>query len=337
MNKTLIVTVVLMAVLAQLTWGADDSTPRIEFSWAGGHSNIKTAEVQVKDSGKVLVQYEKHGQKLIEYGFELDQDEVSALTSLVEIVNIFDHPANDTSITTDVDQSTLIVSMGDKRRALTYRYRPELDPLTQELWKLINQGIVIVELRTNVDTYQAMVASSPRLAGSKVYCPRLLVEPLKSEIARCKDRQKLEWGLTGLAWIVSEAQWLGFVSSQLADADLEHKTLILSVLGSHPFYDNIPPSHSNILLPLLTSVLDSFSNNKSTIESRTDESLGILCQFMGARKYGRCLPVLLKLQQVHGDSVAGGWAGWAVASINAGGKKPQFNEDTVDSSESQTE
>lgn len=173
------------------------------------------------------------------------------------------------------------------------------------------------ELELNGDTYQAMVASSSRLSGSKVYCPRLLIPPLKKNIAQCQERQKLEWGLTGLAWLLTEDQWLGFVSLQLEQADPERKALLLGVLGSHPFYGNIPDSHARALLPLVTAVLDSFSELKGPIEPKTDESLGIVCQFIGAKKYDQSLTTLSRLRQVHGESVAGGWAGWAIESINA--------------------
>jgi hypothetical protein len=323
MNGTNIISAVLLIGLLQTTQAAVDSMPLIQYSWGGGLSNIKSADLRIHDTGKVLVKCVKQEQKPLEYEFTLDGDEVAALISLVQIVKFFDQPTNDTSFATDVGESSLTVSLGNNRRTLNYRFRPELDPLTQALWKLIQQGIVTAELQTNGDTYQAMVASSSRLVGSKVYCPRLLVDPLKKENARCQDRQKLEWGLTGLAWLVTEDQWLGFVSSQLTDARAGRKALLLGVLGSHPFYGNIPDTHAHILLPLLTSLLDSFTGTKGPIEPKTDESLGIVCQFIGSKKYDRSLPTLFKLRQVHGDSVAGGWAGWAIESITAEKKKPQ--------------
>lgn len=323
MNRMNIISAVLLMGLLQLTQATEDSMPLIEYSWSGGRSNIKTADVRIDDTGRVLVKCVKHEQPPLEYEFTLDGDEVAALRSLVQSVNFFDQPTSDTSFATDVGQSSLTVSLEKSRRTLNYRFRPELDPLTQSLWKLIQQGIVTAELQTNGNTYQAMVASSSRLVGSKVYCPRLLVDPLKKEISRCQDRQKLEWGLTGLAWLVTENQWLGFVSSQLTDAGAARKALLLGVLGSHPFYGNIPDTHARILLPLLTSVIGSFTETEGHIEPKTDESLGVVCQFIGSKKYDRSLPTLIKLRQVHGDSVAGGWAGWAIESINAEKRKPQ--------------
>jgi len=268
MKGTNIIAAVLLMGLLLTSQAAVDSMPLIQYSWGGGLSNIRTADLRVDDTGKVLVKCVKQEQEQspLQYEFTLDGDELAALTSLVQIVKFFDQPTNDTSFATDVGEFSLTVSLGNKRHTLNYRFRPELDPLTQALWKLIQQGIVTAELQSNGDTYQAMVASSSRLVGSKVYCPRLLVDPLKREIANCQDRQKLEWGLTGLAWLVTEDQWLGFVSSQLIDAAAARKALLLGLLGSHPFYGNIPDTHALILLPLLTAVLDSFTETKGKIE-----------------------------------------------------------------------
>lgn len=324
MKPQLMGVVIAFVGLATLAQSADKPVPLIHYTKHGGMlSNIKIAEVRVEATGQVTVRYEKQAQRPSDYRFSLDEDELAALTSLVRVVRFFEQPASDTARVTDVGESSLTVNIGNDRRTLHYRFRQELDPLTRELWRMIQQGIVTSELETKGDVYQAMVASSPLLIGSKVYCPRLLVPSLKKNVAQCQDRQKLGWGLTALAWLQTEEQWLGFVSSQLANAAPERKALLLGVLGSHPFYDSIPDGHCRILLPLLTSVLDSFSEKKDRIDPATDEALGNVCQMIAAKKYDRSLPVLLKLRDAHGVSVADGEADFAIERINAEKEKAQ--------------
>jgi len=299
------------------------AAPLIEYSWGGGLSSIRTANVCVRENGGVTVKYLKQEQKPVEYGFVLDTDEIAALTALVRTVKFFDQSAEAAAIATDVGISSLTVTVGKSRRALRFNSRQEFEPLTEALWRLVQQAIVTTELQEKGDTYQAMVASSPRLAGAKVYRPQLLVASLKRTVASCQERQKLEWGLTALAWLLTEDQWLGVVSSLLAGGDDDRKALLLGVLGSHPFYGNIPDTHARILLPALTAMLDTFAETQDRLPAKTDEALGIVCQFLGAEKYDRCVPILTKLRQVHGDSNAGRWAGWAIESINAYQRKPK--------------
>jgi hypothetical protein len=315
MKRTLIIACMSISLL-QASQAADEASLTIEYSWSAFHSQIRTAEIHVQDNGGVTVKYVKQEQKAVEYRFALDENELAAITALVRAVNFFDQQS-DTAFPRRVGQSSLTVSLGKERRTLRYGHKPELAPLTQALWRLIQQGAVTTELETKGDTYGAMVASSPLSVGPKVYSPRLLVPPLKRTLGNCQDRQTLEWGLTALAWLLTEDQWLGFVSSQLAEAGDDRKALLLGVLGSHPFYANIPDTHARILLPLLTTILDAFAETKDRISPKTDKAHATICQLLGLTKHEEGIPTLTKVRQAHGDSAAGRWAGWAIESINA--------------------
>lgn len=233
---------------------ADQALDLLHFAWGGGLSNIKTAEVQVTTSGKVTTRYEKQSQHPMEYTFALNKDELAALVESVRKVKFFDQPSDDTTFATDVGNSSITVNIGNNRRTVNYRYRPELGPLSQKVWELVEQGIITSELEQNGDVYPVMVASSIYLRGAKVYCPRLLIPPLKTNISLCEDSQKLEWGLTGLAWLLTSDQWLKFVSEQIEKASAERQVLLLRVLKSHPFTGNIPPGHARELVPLLSQI-----------------------------------------------------------------------------------
>lgn len=93
---------------------ADDTLPMIHYSWGGGFSNIKTADVRVRGTGQVAIRYEKQAQIPSEYNFSLDEDELAALSSLARVVRFFDQPTNDTSFATDVGESSLTINMGAK-------------------------------------------------------------------------------------------------------------------------------------------------------------------------------------------------------------------------------
>ena len=179
------------------------------------------------------------------------------------------------------------------------------------------------ELVTKGTVYQAMVACVPQLSGGKAYRPQLLADPLKQFIEKSTDRQKLEWGLTGLAWILTQEQWLGYISTQVEKANADCEALLFGILGSHPFRSDIPETHIKIILPYLTHMIDSYVSTEKPIARKTDEALGILCQLIGAKNYEQALPTLRNLIKAHSQLVAGGWARWAIKSIESKKKNAQ--------------
>lgn len=298
----------------------------LDYSREGGFSPFKFVAVHVKGDGSVAVSYQYWGQghQPVTYSFALNRREIADLVALVDAVGFFDQPANDDTVfVTDVGKTSLSVAIGERRRTLTYGHRPELAPLNKAICELFGQGVVTTELREKGDTYQAMCAACPRMVARKVYCPRLLVDPLKEAIRHCTDRQKLEWGLVGLAWLQPPDQWRAYPSEQLAVAGAERKAMLLGILVFDQLYRGIPDTHTRVLLPLLTEQLDAFAEKKEKIDPKVDQALGTVCEFFGCeffdiKEYRQVLPALSRLIKVHGDSVAGGWARSAVRRIKAG-------------------
>jgi hypothetical protein len=299
-----------------------DGLPVLEYQWAGGRSPLKSAAVRVATDGMVAVRFEKQGHKPAALEFALDPDEVAALRATARAARAFDHPEEGGTPFPDDGDSTLTVACGKKSRTLRNPRGGDIEVLTQAAWRLINQGVLTHGLEARGDVYPVSVATSATSAGAKVYAPRLLAGPLKKFVGSCGDKQKLEWGLSGLAWVVTEEQWLGFVADQLEKADAARKSLLLSVLAGHPFYANIPDSHSNALLPFLATELDV----KIKLDEAEGEAMAEVCRFLGSRKYAPAVLVLTRFAQAHAGTSAGTWAGWAVDAIEAGAKAPSKSQ-----------
>ncbi|HEX8200936.1 MAG TPA: hypothetical protein VF590_10635 [Isosphaeraceae bacterium] len=307
----------LIAFAAAAPAPAADGPPVLEYRWAGGHSPLKYAAVRVAADGKVTVRFEKQGHKPAAIEFALDPDEVAALRATARAARAFDHPEDGGTPLPDAGESTLTVARGNMSRTLRNPRGGDIELLTQAAWRLVNQGVLTHGLEARGDVYPVSVAASATAAGAKVYSPRLLAGPLKAFVGGCGDKQELEWGLSGLAWVVTEEQWLGFVAGQLEEADAARKPLLLSTLAGHPFYANIPDSHSDALLPLLATELDVAGKP----DGEAGEAMAAVCRFLGSRKYERAVPVLTRFAQAHAGTSAGNWGVWAVDAINVGGKE----------------
>jgi hypothetical protein len=210
-----------LALLAPPLLAAD---PLAEYTWGGGKSPLATASVRVDPEGKVDVRFRKQGGKEEGHAFALTDDELAALRTLARV-----NPLGGTAVPPPGAGSATLTVSG---KAVA---DPEDGPLVRALWRLIHQGVVTRDLIARGDAYAARNACTP-LAAAKVYCPRLLADPLKAFVAACDDKQKVEWGLEGLAYVLSEEQWSGFVGAQIEKAGKARRALLLAAVSGHPFF-----------------------------------------------------------------------------------------------------
>lgn len=278
----------LVLLLAPPLQAAD---PLVDFTWGGGKSPIVTANVRVDPAGKVDVRYRKQEKAEATHSFALTDDELSALRTLIRVSKL-----NGVAVSRpDAGDSTLIVSGRTVKN-------PD-GPLVEALWRLVNQGVVTTELEA--DVYQARNALTPLAAAAKVYCPRLLADPLKKVLAASNNKQHVEWGLEGLSYVLSEEQWSGFVGDQVEKAGRARRTMLLAAVTGHPFHANVPQGHAKALLPLLAAELD----------AAADDAHGAICRYIADHRYEPARPVLERLKAAGGTSAATRWAAWALDNM----------------------
>jgi hypothetical protein len=253
----------------------------------------------------VQVHWETQRNEVFDFEFRLNEDELAGLTALVEAVKFFDLARPSTPLVEDAGHSSLAVRIGERYRKFDFGSCPDFAPLEEAIHKLINQGIVTQGLQTKTDVAQAAAACSPLFAGRKVYCPRLLVAPLKQFVAECADIQRMQSVLAGLAWVLSEQEWVGFTSSQVAKASGDRQAIILIVLSSSGLCGSIPEPHAKALLPLLAHQLDVHTHSPKPITAQMDQALDGIIGRIEALRYDRAVPLLKDIVKVQGTSSCG--------------------------------
>lgn len=311
-----------LAGVATMGRGGETTAPLIHFSWRGGLSNIRSAELLVSADGHVVTKVEACNKPAGAHSFSLNEEEMTSLLRTVRHVRFFEQTENHVA-PVDTGESSVTVALGGRTRTLRNILRPETIQLDQDLWKLIHQSVVTSELENNGDVYSAVVAVCPQLVGQKVYSPRQLVDPFMKQIRGCSDKSKLQWGLAGLSWVADGKACAEFLSQELKQAPPERKALMLGVLGSNEFQGSAAKDGIITLLPTLHDELQVYLEQKGKLDAQTDEAVGALCRFMGHQQYRPALPTLSRLAQMHGDSATGQWAKWALETIRDASPQPR--------------
>jgi hypothetical protein len=271
----------------------------------GGDSPFKVVKLLIRDDGSVVTTFDRGNKDKGESSFNLNKYEVETLKTLVHAVDFFAQPDKDKRFASDVGQSILRISLEDQKRELLFKFRPELDPLTIRLWKLIYQGVILTDLRNKADVYPALGALSPS-ASVKVFQPKVLIEPLKELISTLGDRQKLLWGIEALSWIMTPEEWMGFLSKELNDTKEARKVLLLEALSSHPFTGNIPRAHRDMLRPLFLRYLRLEHRNWSQFPKEKRQAYGSVIRFLGEQRYTIATPILVEMiEECYTDNDSG--------------------------------
>jgi hypothetical protein len=315
------VVIYLFCLLAALpVFAAEPSTSTsvseefLFFRNEGGYSPFKFVEVLIRSDGSGVTTFDRRNKDKGESSFNLNRYEVETLKTLVHAVDFFAQPDKDKRFASDVGQSILRISLESKKRELLFEFRPELEPLTSCLWKLIYQGIILTDLKNKSDVYSALGAVSNYLASAKVFQPKVLREPLEKFISNSDDRQQLLWAIEALSWVMTPEEWMGFLSKELNDAKEARKVLILEALTSHPFTGNIPHAHRDMLRPLFLRYLRLEYRNWSQFTKEKRQAYGSVIRFLGEQRYTIATSILVEMIEecyTANDS----WLGWSLPQM----------------------
>jgi hypothetical protein len=249
-------------------------------------------EMTIGRDGAVTVLFETGREAGQRDSFRIGADEVAALEAAVATVDFFSLPERSPRRAGSDFAAHLRITSQGKTRTVVYSHLPELGLLHDLLWKAIQQGVVLRQLRVEQNAHLALCAVNPRLTGSKVLDPRALEEPLRALAAT--TRAQLTPALEALSYLLTEDQWLGFLWRQLTTGDPDRTTLVLRVISDHPFYANIPKTHVKPICVLLTHQLRGAVANYAALPEERCMALRRAIRFLGEQRHKDAIPVLAK-------------------------------------------
>lgn len=274
-----------------------EDEPLLTYHWHGGYSPYKEIRVTISKAGAVLVTGQKQGLPPIDYRTELSPEELGTLKTLVQSTEFFSQPERDTDFAIDVGETELTIHLKGQSKSLIYHSRPSLEPLENLIWKLITQASAIQAIECGGDIYSAIGAVIPTHAGMKALQPGRLKVPLMLYVRGHDNKQKVQWALEALAWITTPEEFSGFISLGLEE-ETQRKTL-LSIIGTHPFYGNIPESHLRSLCPGYLRFVRDAHPRVGEISEIEKKALSDFTSLLGFTRYEPSIPMLKEWFEHH--------------------------------------
>lgn len=269
--------------------------PLLSYRVLGSGRVYSEVGVEISRTGGTVVSWKKHRTPAYSYRTTLSPEEIEAFRAVIRSTGFFtldDPPQGNIPMRTHTGQSTLTIDMGEQNRTLVYRYRPEMAPLEQMVWKLQTQATTARALASDEDIYTATGAVSPTMAGGKALQPQALKRPFMDYILTHQDRQKLAWTMSALAYLTTPEEYLGFASGGLEIPS--QRDVLLSVMGG-----NIPDSHLQALYPLFFSLArEGIARRAELSEAEIDRLEGFI-SILASGRYAPVLPLLVARLEKH--------------------------------------
>jgi len=267
-----------------------EEQPFINFKYEGGFTPYDYSQVTVNNNGLVNSKIKKRQDSEYSYSLKLSKDELNSIKALIELVDFYNLPEKTSMSRTCVGQQTLSINLNGKIRTLKFRYRPNLYPLTSELWKLINHAKISKEIKDG-SAYGASCACSPNSAGDKVFSPQLLKQPLKKLIEGQPNGSNLQYALRALSDLTTAQEWHGYLYDLIGKSTQYKKEQLLQCIAS--YVTCIPKTHiettCSILLINIRPELEQWEPNMSY------DTICSAAHYWGEHRYKRAIPTLVKM------------------------------------------
>lgn len=286
--------------------GSEAGPPEDEFLFYRNEgAPSPSVEVRILTDGSGTAAFRRHPDQGRRMSFRLNAGELQAVMTLVRAADFFSLPDDDTEAVTHAGTSTLRISMGGSRRDLSYVYRSALNPLTEFLRKIVQQGVLLADLSEKGDAYSTLTALSPWSSGPEVLQPEVFAQPLMELVRRTGDDRTRLLAIEGLSWVTTPEQWMGFLAGELERSDHARRLSILKALVSHPFTGNLSKTHLRILSPLFLDHLRHVPEDFKGLPHEERLVYSSLMSFLGDRRYTPAIPRLISLAEAvatKGDS-----------------------------------
>jgi hypothetical protein len=161
-------------------------------------------------------------------------------------------------------------------------------PLSDFLWKLVNQADALTSIGEDDDIYTAVGSVNPRTAGFKVLQPDRFQVPLFAYVNKSKDPQRVRWALESLAWITTPERFAGLIANEIGDPK-RRDVMLLAIPG----YGNLPEQHWKALCPMY---LDFIRKNHSRLKELTAAEHSAYQGFvdsLGIARYAPSIPLFV--------------------------------------------
>jgi hypothetical protein len=281
--------------LAAATLAGED--PFVAFTWQGGRSPYKSVQVTINAGGATEVFVAKRDGPVTNYATKLSRNELGALRETIAAVKFFSRPDEDELRKLDGGRTTLTIRLGEQERTIACAHCAGLDPVAGMMWQLVAQGEAVWALEHDGDIYIASGAVNAQLAGRKALQPAQLKEPLRQYIATHEDRQRVEWALTGLAFVTTAEELAAIVAKGLEKPG--PREVLLTITGSHPFTGNIPAEHGRALCPLYLAFVRDARGRQDKLTKAEAQALTEFTRMLGELRYAPAIPMFKTWFEAH--------------------------------------
>lgn len=263
--------------------------PIVRYLNKGSHGPYQSVEVTVFPSGKTLVVLKKHSKTHIDYETKLSLIEMNALNARITASGFFTDKStavNPPSLHEGVTELT--IKRAADTKTVSFGRDPSLEPLCFHLWRLCVQAEAINALNKDGDVYTATGCVNQRLAGAKALQPERLREPLIAYVKRCQDRQRIEWAMAALGWILTPEELLGLVAGELKRADRQ---------GAMPvgLPGDLSEAHAEALCVLYLSFVQENLGNRAALSNELQNTFDGCLQGLGHYRCQAAIPLFIKL------------------------------------------
>ncbi|MEX0655229.1 MAG: hypothetical protein WD151_13985 [Phycisphaeraceae bacterium] len=224
----------------------------LEYERTGSRAYAKVA-VDVLDDGTARIVVDKHdGQPAFECTAELSPAEMMWFRTLLRTTDFFNPDRLEREALGGHEGITTVRAQIDGQELQARFGRDDsFDELSGAMFRLIRQAEVMKRLQRDYNAYEVRTA----LTNQRVLQPSAFVQPLMVHIQ--EEHNQLDHALIALAWITTPEQWGGVLAIALEQATdephregsaLSRRQLLLNVITNHPFYMDLPASHTEALL-----------------------------------------------------------------------------------------
>lgn len=276
-------------------------TPWLHFKWSGGHSPYRFVELNIQNTDVVLVTFKKYNDQPINYKTTLNKQEKEMLIELIRSTAFFNEPETDNigPFVGGLGLSELTISLADRKKDLKYGNRPNLKPLTNYLWLIINQAIIWEDFKNKKDIYSVLCAFNPRAAARKALQPEVFLEPVKKFTSQADEFSDLSYGLQTLVLFLTPEEFSNYVALEIKKANKERRSLILITLATHECYGNFPNKYLQALFPIYLEELQRNYLPPKRWGEPDQTAYSRFLDLLGEKQYIPAIPYILKLVNIH--------------------------------------
>jgi hypothetical protein len=231
---------------------ADDAAPWLEYENTGSRLYTKVKVALIGDhTAQVFLDRRVDGYPF-EYTARLSPAEMAWFRTLVRTTN-FSNPKRREQVPAGGHGGITVVRARIDGQELQAKFARDdaFRDLARIVFRLVHQAEMIKNLEVDHHAYSVRTA----ITIENVFQPQAFVQPLTDYVLR--KHHQLDHALVGLAHITTPEQWGGLVAQALEQAtdepyrdgsQVSRRRLLLQVIAGHPFYEELPVSHTEALL-----------------------------------------------------------------------------------------